>query len=72
MDAMIAVDVIEGYWMELRCKIKQRWGKITDDDLDGIEGKREQLVSLLQQKYGFPRESAEKEIDQFLSRVNIE
>ncbi len=68
---MIAVDVIEGYWMELRCKIKQRWGKITDDDLDRIEGKREQLVNLLQQEYGFPREMAEKEIDQFLSRVNI-
>lgn len=66
---MINVDVIQGRWKELRGKIKERWGKITDSDLDRIEGKREQLAGLLQQKYGFARDKAEHEIDQFLSWV---
>lgn len=66
---MINVDVIEGKWKEFRGKIKERWGKITDSDLDRLQGNREQLAGLLQQKYGYAKEKAEKEIDQFLSWV---
>ncbi len=66
---MINVDVIEGKWKEFRGKIKERWGKITDSDLDRLRGNREQLAGLLQQKYGYAKEKAEKEIDQFLSWV---
>ncbi len=52
-------------------KIKERWGKITDSDLDRIEGKREQLAGLLQEKYGYAKERTEKEIDQFLSWAHL-
>lgn len=67
---MINTDVIQGRWTELRGKIKERWGKITDSDLDRIEGKREQLEGLLHQKYGYGKEKAGQEIDHFLTWVN--
>lgn len=64
---MVNADVIEGKWKQLRGKVKERWAKITDLDLDRIEGNREQLAGLLQQKYGYAKAKAEQEIDQFLT-----
>ncbi len=51
----------QGQWNELKGKIKQKWGKLTDDDLTQINGKREQLLGKLQQKYGLAKEKAEEE-----------
>jgi uncharacterized protein YjbJ (UPF0337 family) len=45
--------------------VKEKWGKLTDDDLITIAGKRDQLAGLLQQKYGYAKERAEKELDDF-------
>ncbi|HEY4310028.1 MAG TPA: CsbD family protein [Pirellulales bacterium] len=56
---------IQGNWMQLRGKIKEKWGKLTDDDLNVIDGKREELASTLQAKYGYQREQAEQEADEF-------
>jgi uncharacterized protein YjbJ (UPF0337 family) len=64
---MVNADVIEGKWKQLRGKVKERWAKITDLDLDRIEGNREQLAGLLQEKYGYAKAKAEQEIDQFLT-----
>ncbi|MBI3914380.1 MAG: CsbD family protein [Chloroflexi bacterium] len=64
------VDTLQGKWTELRGKVKQRWGQITDNDLDRISGKRDELAGLLQQKYGYAKEKAEQEIDQFFKSVN--
>lgn len=48
-----------------RGKLRERWGKLTDDDLDGIEGKRDQLIGLLQKVYGQAREEIERQVSHF-------
>jgi len=59
-------DILAGKWKEMKGKAKEQWGKITDDELDRAEGKAEQMVGLLQQRYGYTREKAEEEYDRFL------
>ncbi len=56
-------DQIEGTWKQMKGKVKERWGKLTDDDLDQVAGKRDQLLGLLQKKYGWSREQAEQEVN---------
>jgi uncharacterized protein YjbJ (UPF0337 family) len=68
---MISTDILEAKWMQLRGKVKEQWSKITDFDLDRIDGKREQLVGLIQEKYGYTKEKAHQEVEQFLKRMNI-
>lgn len=58
-------DVIQGKWREFKGQVKQQWGELTNDDLDQIDGRREELVGRLQQRYGYAKEEAEREIDQF-------
>lgn len=58
-------DTIEGNWKELKGRAKQQWGKLTDDRLDEIAGKRDQLAGEIQQAYGVSRDEAEKQIDDF-------
>jgi len=55
-------DIFEGKWKQFRGQAKQWWGDITDDDLDRAEGRYDEFVGLLQEKYGYSREHAEKEI----------
>lgn len=54
-----------GQWKVLKGKVKEKWGKLTDDDIAKIEGKRDQLVGLIQKRYGYEKERAEKELDQW-------
>ena len=54
-------DIFEGKWKEMRGQVRETWGKLTDDDLDKAGGKADQLIALLQQKYGYSREQAAKE-----------
>lgn len=54
-------DILQGKRRELKGLVKKRWGKLTDDDLDRIEGQAERLVGLLQQRYGYAKEKAEQE-----------
>ena len=58
-------DQITGNWMQFKGKVKEKWGKLTDDDLTTINGRREQLAGVLQQKYGYAKDQAEKELDEF-------
>ncbi len=58
-------DTMAGNWKQLMGKIKEKWGKFTDDDMTIIEGKKEQLVGKLQERYGYTKEQAQKEADQF-------
>ncbi|ERP92847.1 hypothetical protein Q666_10285 [Marinobacter sp. ES-1] len=58
-------DTIEGNWKEFKGKVKQQWGKLTDDRLDVISGKREELAGEIQQAYGVTRDEAEKQIKDF-------
>lgn len=55
-------DILEGYWKQLKGKIKEQWGKLTYDDLDVIEGKRDQIAGKIQEKYGLTKQEAEKQI----------
>ncbi len=61
-------DQIEGNWKQLKGKVKAKWGKLTDNDLTRLSGKREELAGMLQKRYGLAKEQAEKELDEF-SRV---
>ena len=56
-------DQVEGKWKQARGTIKQKWGKLTDDDLDLIAGHRDKLVGKLQERYGIAKEEAEKQAD---------
>jgi len=56
-------DIFEGKWKEMRGQIKEWWGELTDDDLDQAAGNAEQIVGLLQQKYGYTRQRAEEEFN---------
>lgn len=59
-------DQVEGKWTQYKGKAKEKWGKLTDDDLDVISGKRDQFVGRLQERYGILKDEAEKEADAFV------
>ncbi|KAA5606850.1 CsbD family protein [Roseospira marina] len=56
-------DEVKGRWKQVKGDAKIQWGKLTDDELDQIEGNRDKLVGKLQEKYGKTREEAEKDVD---------
>lgn len=58
-------ETLKGDWMTLKGKIQEKWGKLTDDDLDVIEGKTEQLAGALTKRYGYAKEEAERQIEEF-------
>jgi uncharacterized protein YjbJ (UPF0337 family) len=58
-------DRIEGNWRQFKGKVKEQWGKLTDDDIDRIAGKRDQLVGRLQEQYGISKDEAENEVRRF-------
>jgi uncharacterized protein YjbJ (UPF0337 family) len=61
-------DTIEGNWKQFRGKVKQKWGDLTDDDLDVIDGARTELVGRIQERYGKTREAAEREVREWAER----
>ncbi len=61
-------DILKGKWKELTGGLKQKWGKLTDDDITNIEGQEEKLLGILQKRYGYTRDQAEREYDEFMSR----
>jgi len=58
-------DKIKGQWKQLSGKIKQKWGKLTDDDMKVAEGSTEYLAGKLQERYGMARDEADKQIKEF-------
>jgi uncharacterized protein YjbJ (UPF0337 family) len=65
-------DVLEGKWKQVRGQAKEWWGKLTDDDLDRVAGKSEQLLGVLQEKYGYTRQQAEKEFNRRLKDLKAD
>jgi uncharacterized protein YjbJ (UPF0337 family) len=63
-------DRLEGSWKEYKGKVREKWGKLTDDDLDVINGKREQLIGRIQYHYGIAKEVAERQTDEFLKEFS--
>ena len=62
-------DIIKGNWKQLKGKCKEQWGKLTDDHLDQIEGKREVLAGKIQETYGVTKDEADKQIKDFESHL---
>lgn len=56
-------DILQGNWKQLKGQVRNWWGKLTDDDVDQIAGNRDILIGKLQERYGYSREQAEREID---------
>ena len=62
-------DILEGKWHELKGQARQQWAKITDDDLEKLSGKSEELAGVLQQRYGYGKAQAENDINDWLGKV---
>ena len=58
-------DTIKGNWKQLKGKVKEQWGKLTDDDFDVIAGKRDQLLGRIQERHGVSREEAERQVSEW-------
>lgn len=58
-------DQVAGNWKQTKGQVQQQWGKLTDDDLTVIDGKREELVGKIQARYGCAKEEAERQVEQF-------
>lgn len=58
-------DRIEGNWQQFSGKVRQQWGKLTDDDLDVIAGKRDELAGRIQEVYGISKDEADRQIERF-------
>ncbi len=60
-------DQLEGQWKQMKGSAKEKWGKLTDDDLDEIQGRQQVLVGKIQERYGHDREAAKKAVDSWMS-----
>lgn len=65
-------DIIEGNWKEVKGKLKQQWGKLTDDDITHLKGTYQELEGVLQKRYGYQKDQAKKEIDSFIDHNDWE
>jgi uncharacterized protein YjbJ (UPF0337 family) len=63
-------DRIEGNWKEFKGKARQQWGKLTDDDVEFVEGKRTELAGRIQQRYGVARDEAERQIETWMKQIH--
>jgi len=62
-EAEMNQDILQGKWMQLKGRVKERWGRLTDDDLDQIGGQAQQLVGRIQERYGIARDEAQSQVD---------
>lgn len=60
-------DIFQGKWKQIKGQAKQKWGELTDDELDQIDGKRNELVGKIQEHYGIAKSEAEQQVAQFES-----
>ena len=63
-------DVLKGKWKQIKGDVQKKWGNLTNDDLDVIDGEREKLSGKIQERYGKSKDEAEKEVDEFSSNYN--
>jgi uncharacterized protein YjbJ (UPF0337 family) len=60
-------DILKGKWRQIKGEVKSRWGKLTDDDVDRVEGDAEKLIGRVQERYGYQRDEAQREVDEFFN-----
>lgn len=61
-------NILKGKWLQLKGSVREKWGQLTDDDVDKVGGSVERLVGLIQERYGYAKQQAEAEVDSFLAR----
>jgi uncharacterized protein YjbJ (UPF0337 family) len=61
-------NILKGKWLQLKGSVREKWGQLTDDDVDKVSGSAERLVGLIQERYGYAKQRAEDEVDAFLAR----
>jgi uncharacterized protein YjbJ (UPF0337 family) len=71
-EAAMNWDQMEGKWNQYKGQVKEKWGKLTDDDLKVINGRRQQLVGKIQERYGIAREVAENQAEEFVKTLKAE
>lgn len=64
-------DKLAGNWKQVKGKLRERWGELTDDELEQIAGKRDQLAGKIQERYGIAREEANKQIDEWAEDLKV-
>lgn len=64
-------DILQGKWKQLKGDIQTKWGELTNDDLDQIEGNQEKMLGILQERYGYAKDEARKQLDSFLDTVSF-
>jgi uncharacterized protein YjbJ (UPF0337 family) len=62
-------DQLKGKWKQVKGSVKERWGKLTDDDIDVIDGQHDQLIGKIQERYGVAREAAQKQVDEWNANI---
>ena len=62
-------DILKGRWNQMQGDLKKWWGRLTDDDIQRIEGSKEKLAGILQERYGYSRQAAEEQVAMFLEKV---
>ena len=69
---MATDDILKGKWKQMRGKLQEKWGELSDDELDEAKGERSQVVGLLQEKYGYAKAEAEAKFNEFLADLEEE
>jgi uncharacterized protein YjbJ (UPF0337 family) len=59
-------DTLKGQWTQIKGRVREQWGKLTNDDLDQIQGRAEQLIGKVQERYGIQRDEAKRQVDDFM------
>ena len=72
MEERMNWNTIAGNWQEVRGKVRSKWGKLTDDDMELVAGKKDQLVGVLRQRYGYEQDRAEREVDDWARTVALD
>jgi len=63
---------VEGNWGQFSGSIQEKWGELTDDDIDQLSGKRDQFVGMIQEKYGIAQEEAEEQVDEWAESLGMD
>ena len=71
MDVLLNKDIMVGKWEQIKSRVKQRWGRINDDQLDRISGYYDELARLIRERYGYTHEKARKDVDEFIQRLDL-
>ena len=69
--AMMNWNQVEGSWHQIKGKVREQWGRLTDDDVDTLGGKREKLAGKIQERYGISLEEADREIREWMDLLEV-